>query len=66
VFGTTMAVTIRPLLISQRPVNPVRAWPFTTGPVTSSRAANDWLAGSKSTQASSKPSQRLVSGNHAL
>src|SRR5207248_2522289 len=40
----TMAVTIRPLAISQRPSNPVSTAPFTTGPSTSSRAVNVWLA----------------------
>lgn len=62
----TIAVAISPSLTRQRPSNPVRAWPLTTGPGTSSRAVNERLAASKSTAASSKPSQRPVSGNHAL
>jgi putative ABC transport system permease protein len=64
--GIAIAVRIRPLLTSQRPSKPVRVSPFTTGPSTSSLAAKVPAAGSMSTEASSKPSQRRVSGNHAL
>ena len=60
------AVTIRPSRASQRPVKPVSGPPPATGTGTSSRAPKVPPAASMVMSASSKPSQRRVSGNHAL
>ncbi len=64
--GTAIAVAISPSRTTQRPSNPVRRSPSTSGPGTDSRAENVSSTGSMVTAACSKPNQPRASGNHAL
>ncbi len=63
---SAIAVRISPSLASQRPVKPRNGKPSTLGAGTSRRASKVPAVALRVISASSKPSQRPASGNHAL